>query len=280
MFVCFRRLIAWMSLFFLSACQTSFNDIRIEQLGTIYDLRRDRTLTPTEFVAEIAAAPRLLMGEQHDNRRHHQAQLWLLQQLQQHRPQGSVLMEMLSVDQQPLITDLAANPAACSPCLPEQLQWKKGWNWAFYGEIVQHLIHQRIALVATNLTQAEVQTLMRGAEPIRGYRSTAPEVQQQLAALIQAQHAFSDEETSGQYAPMIRNMVQVQQFRDRRMAEKVLSATTPSLLLAGNHHINRRLGVPLHVADLSPTTEVINLLLGDEVGDYRASDADYFWALP
>lgn len=271
------RLITIISLFFLTACQQAFETVSADQLGKIYDLRTGQALTPNEFADKVAPAPRLLLGEQHDNLKHHQAHFWLLQQLQQKRPQGSVLMEMLSVDQQPLIAKLTPEQTACD-CLPAQLNWKKSWNWAFYGEIVKTVLQQRTPLVATNLTADEVQTLMLGAEPLNGNRSTAPQVQQAIAELITQSHGF-DDSASGQNQELIRKMVQVQQFRDRRMAEKVATSPTPSLLIAGNHHINRRLGVPLHLADLAPTLSTITVLFGDNPNRANADNADYYWLL-
>lgn len=276
MFTLFYRLIALISLFFITACSQSLHDVQPAQLGRIIDLRSGQILTPAAFSEMIASAPRLLIGEQHDNRRHHQAQLWLLNQLHRQRPQAALLMEMLSVEQQPLIANLSPNAAACLACLPDKLRWKASWNWAFYGELVQTALQQRIALTATNLTAAEVQTLMNGAEPLNGYRSTEPSVQARLAELITAQHGM----TSGENSELIRKMVQVQQFRDRRMAEKVAQSPTPSLLIAGNHHVNRRFGVPLHLTDLAPDIDVISVLLGEDPSGYSAIDADYFWILP
>lgn len=276
MFTLFYRLIALISLFFITACSQSLHDVQPAQLGRIIDLRSGQILTPAAFSEMIASTQRLLIGEQHDNHRHHQAQLWLLNQLHRQRPQAALLMEMLSVEQQPLIANLSPNAAACLACLPDKLRWKASWNWAFYGELVQTALQQRIALTATNLTAAEVQTLMNGAEPLNGYRSTEPSVQTRLAELITAQHGM----TSGENPELIRKMVQVQQFRDRRMAEKVAQSPTPSLLIAGNHHVNRRFGVPLHLTDLAPDIDVISVLLGEEPSGYSAIDADYFWILP
>lgn len=275
MFTLFRRLM-FISLFFLFGCQQSLQTSP-ENLGYIQDLKTGQTLTPQAFAAKLRAAERILLGEQHDNLKHHQAQFWLLQQLSQQRPQGSLLMEMLSVDQQPLIAKISENPTAY-PNLPDALNWKKSWNWAFYGDIVQAALQQGTALVATNLTAEEVSTLMQGAEPLNGYRSTEPQVKQTIADLITAQHGF-DAQTSGQNQAMIRKMVEVQQFRDRRMAEKVLSAKTPSLLIAGNHHVNRRFGVPLHLADLAPNMAIISVLFSHTPQGYSKQDADYVWIL-
>src|SRR5690349_17640124 len=65
-------------------------------LGVIRELATGRTLTPGELVERLAVAPRVLVGEQHDNPDHHALQLWLLRELAAQRPQGSLLMEMLN----------------------------------------------------------------------------------------------------------------------------------------------------------------------------------------
>lgn len=273
----FYRLTVLMSLFFISGCQSSFQNISEEDLGKIVNLRTGQQLTPSEFVAKIVSADRVLIGEQHDNLKHHQAHFWLLQELQKSRPQASVLMEMLSVDQQTAINTISATPNEMKN-LPNRLNWKPSWNWAFYGEIIKTVFAQKINLVATNLTSDEVNILMTGAEPLKGFLSTEPKVKQKIADLITANHGFA-EITSGQNIEIIRKMVEVQQFRDRRMAEKVLNSPTPSLLIAGNHHINRQYGVPIHLYDLSPKTEMITVILGENAKTLTAENADYFWIL-
>ena len=50
-------------------------------LGLIRELASGRALTPQELVERLAVAPRVLVGEQHDNPDHHALQLWLLRQL-------------------------------------------------------------------------------------------------------------------------------------------------------------------------------------------------------
>src|SRR5690606_40000804 len=42
-------------------------------------------------------------------------------------------------------------------------------------------------------------------------------------------------------------MLAVQQQRDRRMAQQLIAAPKPAMLLAGAFHVRRDLGVPLHL---------------------------------
>jgi len=75
-------------------------------------------------------------------------------------------------------------------------------------------------------------------------------------------------------------MLAVQQQRDRRMAERLLAAPQPVLLLAGTYHVRRDLGVPLHLTDLGRAAGSVVLLLA-EVGErVDAQAADYVWYTP
>src|SRR5690606_24864817 len=72
-------------------------------------------------------------------------------------------------------------------------------------------------------------------------------------------------------------MLAVQQQRDRRMAEALLRAPQPSMLLAGSFHVRRDLGVPLHLQDLGTRAQVRVLLLMPAGSAVDASMADYVW---
>jgi len=72
-------------------------------------------------------------------------------------------------------------------------------------------------------------------------------------------------------------MLAVQQQRDRRMAERLLAAPQPALLLAGAYHVRKDLGVPLHLADLKAQGESKVLLLAEVGEQVDAGEADFVW---
>lgn len=270
----FRIFLATFCLF-VTACSTSLRTHTPQELGQIVDLHTGQTFTPQAFVSKVSHVDRLLLGERHDNRKHHQAQLWLLTQLQAQRPQGSLLLEMLNVDQQPLADRI--QPTHTVNELPALLNWNKSWSWPLYGEIVEQAARESTPLIATNLNRQEVQTLLQGAEPLRGYLSTTKEIKQKLSELITSSHRCEDCQAED---PTIQRMVEVQQFRDRRMAEKVLQSKLPNMLIAGNHHVNRAYGAPLHLRDLSPETKVTVVMMAKSVEHFSTANADYIWILP
>ncbi|MDI5994303.1 ChaN family lipoprotein [Pseudomonas sp. MDMC216] len=242
-------------------------------LGRIVDLASGRTIDPEQLLDRLARAERVLVGEQHDNPDHHALQLWLLRELSRLRPQGSVLMEMLNPDQQNKVdqarTTARAGQAITDPF--DTLAWQPGWDWSLYGPLVMHQLRQPYPLLAANLDRAEIMQIYRQRPALEGERSGAAEVQERLLADIRESHCglLPDSQLPA--------MLAVQQQRDRRMAEALLAAPQPSVLLAGAFHVRKDLGVPLHLADLSAQAGNAVLILAEVGRAVDASMADYVW---
>ncbi|KXG82221.1 ChaN family lipoprotein [Pseudomonas mosselii] len=243
------------------------------QLGRIIDLSSGQALSPGQLVQRLADAPRVLVGEKHDNPDHHRLQLWLLRALESRRPQGSLLLEMLEPRQQALV-DAQKGKVSPAADLPKALDWQPGWNWALYGPIVREALAQPYPLLAANLSPEEVRRAYRQPATPPGERSNAPAVVQALLAQVRAGHCNLLPESQ------LPAMLAVQQQRDRRIAERLLAAPQPALLLTGSYHARKDLGVPLHLADLGANAEGTVLLLA-EVGEaVEPAMADFVWYTP
>ncbi|MGY4533244.1 putative iron-regulated protein [Pseudomonas sp. TE3786] len=240
-------------------------------LGVIRDLSTGEQLTPEQLVERLAPAARVLVGEQHDNPDHHALELWLLQALEQKRAQGSVLMEMLTPDQQAKVDQARGHEVTD---LPAALAWQKNWEWSMYGPIVRHALSQPYPLLAANLDRSEIMTIYKARPVLQGSASTAKSVQEPLLEQIRESHCglLPEEQLPA--------MLAVQQQRDRRMAERLLAAPQPALLFAGAFHARRDLGVPLHLGDLGAGQGTISLVLAEVGKRVPASTADFVWYTP
>jgi uncharacterized iron-regulated protein len=236
-------------------------------------LRSGQTLTAEELIERLVRPSRLIVGEQHDNRDHHELQLWLLQSLGQRRPQGSLLLEMLTPDQQPRVDDVrhASTPPAD---LPGALAWQSGWDWNLYGPIVRFALSQPYPLLAANLDTLEVRAVYANPPTLSGSRSNAASVKDELLKQVSESHCGLLP-TSQMPA-----MLAVQQQRDRRMAERLLAAPTPSLLFAGAYHARKDVGVPIHVLDLGEPQAPAVLMLAEQGSEVTPAMADYVWYTP
>ncbi|MGY4525626.1 ChaN family lipoprotein [Pseudomonas sp. TE21394] len=268
----------------LGACQASLPALPAWQssegrthpdLGHIVELASGQLLDPEQLVQRLAVAPRVLVGEKHDNPDHHALQLWLLRALQAQRAQGSLLLEMLQPEQQPLLDKLVGQPVPAD--LPQALAWQDGWDWQMYGPIVTEALQQRIPLLAANLSPGQMRQAYRQPASLVGERSNAPAVKAALLQQVRAGHCGMLPDSQ------LPAMLAVQQQRDRRMAERLLAAPQPALLFAGAYHVRKDLGVPLHLADLGAQGSSRVLLLAEAGAQVEAGQADYVWytaALP
>jgi len=265
------RGILMLALLMLSACQHVSTPPPV--VGEIRDLRSDQALTAEELIERLEKSSRLIVGEQHDNRDHHELQLWLLQSLGQRRPQGSLLLEMLTPDQQPRVDDVrhASTPPAD---LPGALTWQSGWDWNLYGPIVRFALTQPYPLLAANLDTPEVRAVYVNPPTLSGSRSNAASVKDELLKQV------SDSHCGLLPTSQMPAMLAVQQQRDRRMAERLLAAPTPSLLFAGAYHARKDVGVPIHVLDLGEPQAPAVLMLAEQGSEVTPAMADYVWYTP
>lgn len=235
--------------------------------GSVIDLATGERLDEARFVQRVAAAQRVLLGERHDVEADHAAQRWLLDVLQQQRPQGALVLEMIARERQARLQRvqrwLAKGNRADGSRLPELLGWDPRWPWQAYGGLVQDATEAGIALHGGNLSRTEVDTLLASATPVQFPVAAA---RLRLSAVVLAQHAGA--------SPMLEGMLAVQQARDARMAEVLATVPAPALLVAGRWHVLRGTGVPGYLPPAVPAL-VIALAAPGEAIDGR--DADLLW---
>ncbi|MFP6862629.1 ChaN family lipoprotein [Pseudomonas sp.] len=269
----------------LSACQASLpalpawqspEGLQHAELGQIIELRTGAQLTPAQLLERLAVAPKVLVGERHDNPDHHALQLWLLRALAAQRPQGSLLLEMLTPDQQVKVDQARAAIAAgqAPKDMLDALAWQPGWAWSLYGPLVQHALRQPYPLLAANLERREIMQIYTQVPQLQGQASTAQPVRVALLQQIRQSHCNLLPESQ------LPAMLAVQQQRDRRMAEALIAAPEPSLLFAGAFHARRELGVPLHLQDLGAAKGVQVLILAEVGSQITAASADFVWYTP
>jgi uncharacterized iron-regulated protein len=246
--------------------------------GVITDLRTGETLSPAQLLSKLASEPRVIVGEKHDNPAHHQIENWLVQSLPSVRPQGSVLMEMLTPDQQPKVDQVKAwlqtGPDARPARVAELINWQKSWDWSMYGDVVMTAMKAPYPLLSANLDRREIMAFYENPQFPSGTHSADPQVRNAISETIRTSHQQNIGEEQ------LHAMLAIQQQRDRRMAERLLAAPAPALLIAGGYHAGKSIGVPVHVKDLNPAASVTVLLLAEQGVRVDKSQADYVWITP
>ena len=210
-------------------------------VGMIWDSQADEFIEANELFARTERVSYLLLGEKHDNPDHHALQLRALDHVLQADNVSAVSFEMMSSEQQPLLRNLPLGPQSSLEQINEYLQWDNdGWNWAYYGPLLRSAIQADVLINAANISNEEMMQVY-GAPTTAEIEGVLDE--QTMAALekdIDESHCGMLPES--QFPAMVR----VQQARDFAMAASLAPNAQQQLqvLIAGNYHIRRDLGVP------------------------------------
>ncbi len=228
--------------------------------------------TVPALLGRVLPTQALLIGEQHDAPEHQALQRAVVQALAARGQLGGVVMEM--AEQGRDTSGLSAD--ASEEQVREALGWKAegGWPWATYGPVVMAGVRAGVPVVGGNLPRVRMReamgdtaldTLLR-PEALQGQREAIREGHCGLLPV-------------GQIQPMAR----IQLARDRAMAETLIDAVQRAgpgktvVLVAGNGHVRRDLGVPLYLpATLSH--RVVMAQAGEAKDGGRPADA--VWLTP
>lgn len=198
------------------------------------------TVSPLSAPARQALLPAdvLLLGEQHDAPEHQQWQKDTVQWLAQRGQLAALVMEM--AEQGRSTQGLA--PDASEAAVQKALFWSDAnWPWADYGPVAMAAVRASVPVLGGNLPRKQINAATTDTR--LDTRVPAPVWQRQQEA-VRAGHCDLLP------ARMLPGMVRVQIARDVSLAQTAAAAHQPGkvvLLVAGVGHVQRSVGVPLHL---------------------------------
>ena len=189
-------------------------------------------------VAALLPAQAILLGEQHDAPEHQRIHQRVIESLAGRGALAAVALEMA-----PQGGSTAGLPRDSTEAVVQAaLHWTDtSWSWQAYAPAVMSAVRTGITVLGANLPGTGLRAAMADARLDAMLPGPALAAQQQA---IRLGHCGLLPET--QIAPMAR----VQIARDEAMAQSLVQATIPGktvLLMAGARHVDRSLGVPLHL---------------------------------
>ena len=238
----------------------------------------------SQLLKDLSSADVAVLGEIHDNPLHHQLRGDLLRQLLP--ASKTVVAEHLNWRQHfkgngELLTGLQAAGFDA-----------KAWAWPLHQVLFEAVTAMNMPLIGGNLPGASIKEVFktRGEslpEPVRALLAKAPFDTRQRQAMEQE---INQGHCGAMPSSMFEGMAAVQRGRDVAMAEVAL-AHLPSIVVAGNGHAWKHLGVPFVVNKISPHSQTLSVLFM-EWDESRSSEekqaflaelkpqADYVWLTP
>lgn len=230
--------------------------------------------------ADARTADIVLIGEVHDNAAQHRMRLAWLDELTRDRRVVIALEQLDAEHQRELDRALAAD--AMRSAQDDSLSSRarnvaeaarfdfRGWDWDFYRPVIELALRRRLPLVAANLSPRATARIARGEAPA----ATAPDGWSAADSRI-IRESIRDGHCGLLPENSLDTMAEAQRSRDARIAQAVADARSttglPVVLLAGNGHVRRDIGVPRHLAPLRPADRIVSIALLEKAGN--AADA-------
>lgn len=246
--------------------------------GRVWDVRAGAFVPVEQALERAARARHVLLGETHDNPEHHRLQRIALEAIAARGDQRALAMEQFDREHQPAL-DAARAEGADAEALADAGRFdRKGWNWNLYQPLVEFAVARGWPLVAANLSRSEARAVM--SEPSRsGLPPPEPALREALERDMIDGHCGQRPE-----ATRLAGMVEAQRARDALMAQRLASQPAGTVLITGNGHARKDVGVPRYLTQ----GELISIGLmeveagqhvpGDYLGGFAtAASFDYLW---
>lgn len=289
-----QRLSAFVLMMFffwlLAGCvATSGQNTAHESLaGKIRDRQAGRFVDRQVLMQALRQADYVLLGETHDNPEHHAIEKMVLEVLLQSGRRPTLVLEMLDLEDQPAVDRvLQDGPVDAERFNRASGFAKKGWDWPLYRPLIETALSHGLRIVAGNLSREQLAAVIR-----EGFAGAPKAVQRQVAngrglepgqreTLMQDIRTSHCDKLPEQMVP---GMANAQIARDIMLAEQLVQAGKPALLIAGAGHVRRDRGVPFYLSQMDPGARVVSIgMFGVDAGtapedvvSYR-DRFDYLW---
>ncbi|MDT6962292.1 ChaN family lipoprotein [Cupriavidus sp. SZY C1] len=211
--------------------------------------------SPDAASRQFAGKSYVLLGEVHDNADGQQQRLQALTRAVAAGWRPAIAMEQFDRERQPDIDRARRErPRDADYLIAQAAGGKSGWDWTLYRPVVALALQYDLPLLAANLSRADASRIVRGGmgDVFARDQQTALGLDRALPAdIAAAQTAALDAGHCGHFPKaMLPGMLDAQAARDAVMAQTLRPyASRGAVLIAGNGHVRRDIGVPRWLPD-------------------------------
>ncbi|PSB35586.1 ChaN family lipoprotein [Stenomitos frigidus] len=259
-----------------------------------FNLRLQQREASAFVLRKLAQADVVYLGETHDRPADHQAQLEIIQALQQLRPELAIGMEMFQRPYQSVLNRYLAG-ALTEAELQTQSQYQNRWGypWDFYAPILRFAQSHQLPVIALN-TPTEI-TRKTARTGLKSLTLTERRFIPPPSAVVLGPQVYRDrlQKIYGAHdgSASLEQFFQAQVLWDETMAERIAQTLQQQpkrlvVVLVGQGHLLYGDGIPARVArrvqatrSRAPFTQ-ISLLFNVEAPEIRRDRqiADYIWS--
>lgn len=258
-----RRFPAWAPALLLAACgghatpMAAPTALVLPDSTTILDAATGAPIAPAELVRRAAAADFVLLGEIHDNPRHHAVRGALITASGRH---PAVVFEQFARSDSPVPPPAAGEDTTA--WLTAHGFDVKSWRWPVHEPVVRAALLEGRSIWGSGLSRASLMSVVRqgpDAAPVE-LRALTSRVPMDSTAIAALNRELFEGHCGKLPEAMVPGMRAAQEARDASMADELLRAANtgaPAWLIAGDGHVRMDMAVPRLLKALAPARSML-----------------------
>jgi len=260
----------------------------------VWDMNNAEFVEESELMGRLNNSDVLLLGEVHDNLRHHELQQKLLQARIDNGAQPVLMMEQFNTANQTALDEaLSGSDRDVKIAALNKLISFNGWKQ--YSPLLEIAVDNQLPVIASNTPNSDLRPVIW-----RGYDAYDADKLKQLAVeevWNESRQAFLAASMGGAHCGQLREEIRVgltrsQRLKDALMADSVFSSITRGVVgIVGSSHARRDIGLPLYFSARDPEVRIVSVgfveVLPDKDNPYTYTDSatgempfDYVWFTP
>jgi uncharacterized iron-regulated protein len=213
--------------------------------GRIWDARAGRFVDEDELLQRIRSVRYVLLGEVHDNPVHHSLRAALIGRL----APAEVFFEQFDREHDPALR-AAQRASADAEGMAKAGALATSWKWPLHKPLVEAALAAGMTVRAANLPGAEagrsaISFDLYGRNSALGHRLADVDWPEHREAALRAE--IRDGHCGALSLRTAHLAALAQRARDAAIASALATAQDGAVLIAGNGHVRRDLGVPLYL---------------------------------
>jgi uncharacterized iron-regulated protein len=268
-------------------------------VGRIWHPSSGQFIEQDELAEVLIRSAFILLGEKHDNPDHHILQARLIKMLATLGRRPSIVWEMIPESKQYILDESWARYAKDADALGAVLGWDiSGWPaWSIYKPVAHEAMAAHLPMYAASLSKSAIRSIARGKPSFEFARR-----RRRLGLLAPFPKKLRQRSIDQLYIGHCELMPQsalgplfnVQRARDAVFAEHMLTGGLDdgALLIAGDGHVRKDIGVPLFLIRHQPNVKVTTVAFVEvqdgvlDPNDYAENFSapvmpfDYVWFTP
>lgn len=235
-----------------------------ELIGKIWSVVKKEFISKEQLLDSVYQSNYILLGETHDNTKHHEDHGWMITKIVANSPQSAIAFEMVNEDQAKTVNNTEFKNT--DELLDTLEQAKTGWEYKkYYGPVFDAVLKGKLPVHAAEVNRETLMKIVsKGIEhapkPVQEVlekTKLSDETKDSLKKEIEMTHC-------GMANPeMTKAMMLGQRVRDAAKANVLYEIKNgpaqTAVLITGSGHIRKDRGAPFYLKALDPDAKMITI---------------------